>query len=765
MAITDQNEIKKVINIDAGNSFTILKDYKTYIDNLKKSLDELDKSSDEYKQTVQDIEKAEDRLNSMMHAGNDKLEQANAKYEELIDTLQDLEDQLNDVNDAGDKLDIEDQISDVTENIRDLVDETANSSDVIEEMGDSGVSAFGTLLRGADGFKGSLGVLNGNLGDTVRVLAQCGKAAMTAGTEAAAAEAIATGGLTLIISSLVLIITYWDEISSFLDSAMDKIEDLTGTQNAYRRSVEETEKSIADMNARLDESNEKLNFQLRLMRAQGATALEVSKSELNALNKQKNEIIEQLNKGYSIGITEDQENQLQDRLKGVKDRIKKTKEDIIIEQARVDAQEKARQEAEKARQEAEKNNLKSHNSNVSNIRKEHFDKEAEQRKREAEQREKEAQQILDRLHKENTDEITLLDEKYTKEKEILEKAGKETLELTEEYENKRLELMIKAADKQQAQAKKAMKAEIEDLKNKREQELYELQYKESYSDKLDDNKLDVEKLDVDKSNSNKFDSDKSTRDKLDINKLDDNKLDDLKNERERLDAKWEIEQEYYLNRIELQQEYLANFVGSKEAEAEAEKELDNLRQEYANKQMKYNHDVNEAEKKIEKQATEDRKKEMNKRLDTAKNVYFALGDLMGESEEASKLYNIMETTMSTLTGAIDAYKSLAGIPVVGPALGAAAAATLTAAGVANITKIKQTTKDNSPSLGGIETPGLSMTSVSPLLNEEADIQRMTSLTEQGDSIRETQNVRVYVVDQDIRDANKKAEVVENNATF
>ena len=712
MAIIDQNEIKKVIDIEAGNSLTILKDYKTYIDNLKKSLEELDKSSDEYKQTVQDIEKAEDRLNSMMNAGNDKLEEANAKYEELIDTLQDLEDQLNDVNDAGDKLDIEDQIADVTENIRDLVDETANSSDAIEDMGDSGVSAFGTLLRSADGFKGSLGVLNGNLGQTVRVLAQCGKAATTAGSEAAAAEALATGGLTLIISLLVLVITYWDEISGFLDSAMDKLEDLTGTQNAYRRAVKESEQEIANMNARLDESNEKLDFQLRLMRAQGASELEVLNAKLKGELKDRDDMIKQYNKDLSRNLgTEEQENQI----KAQNDLIKKTKEDIIIAQARVDAQEKARQEAQQ-------NNLKSHNTNISHINKEHFDKEAEQRKREAEQREKEAQEILDRLHKENTNEITLLDEKYAKEKEILEKAGKDTNELTKEYENKRLELMQKAADKQQAQANKAMKAEIEDLKNEKEQELYELQFKE-----FDGDNLDVEK--------------------------------------ERLDAKWEIEQEYYLNRIELQQEYLDNFVGSKEAEAEAEKELDNLRQEFANKQMKYNYDVAENGKKKADEEKKYKEKALMATLNIAGDIFGSLSDLAEENSEAQKLFNIMETTMSTLTGAINAYKSMAGIPIVGPALGAAAAAAVTAAGIANITKIKQTTKDNSPSLGGMETSGLSMTSVSPLLNEEADIQRMTTLNEQGDSIRESQNVRVYVVDQDIRDANKKAEVVENNATF
>ena len=54
-----------------------------------------------------------------------------------------------------------------------------------------------------------------------------------------------------------------------------------------------------------------------------------------------------------------------------------------------------------------------------------------------------------------------------------------------------------------------------------------------------------------------------------------------------------------------------------------------------------------------------------------------------------------------------------------------------------------------------------MTSVSPLLDEQADINRLDmSMQPSG-----RQNIRVYVVDQDIRDANRKAEVVDGNITF
>ena len=47
--------------------------------------------------------------------------------------------------------------------------------------------------------------------------------------------------------------------------------------------------------------------------------------------------------------------------------------------------------------------------------------------------------------------------------------------------------------------------------------------------------------------------------------------------------------------------------------------------------------------------------------------------------------------MATATGAIEAYKSLAGIPVVGPALGAAAAAMVVAMGAKQLATIQSMT--------------------------------------------------------------------------
>ena len=55
-----------------------------------------------------------------------------------------------------------------------------------------------------------------------------------------------------------------------------------------------------------------------------------------------------------------------------------------------------------------------------------------------------------------------------------------------------------------------------------------------------------------------------------------------------------------------------------------------------------------------------------------------------------------------------------------------------------------------------------MTSVNPLLDEQADFNRLNTASAGNDKM---QNLRVYVVDQDIRDANVRAQVVEDNSTF
>lgn len=229
---------------------------------------------------------------------------------------------------------------------------------------------------------------------------------------------------------------------------------------------------------------------------------------------------------------------------------------------------------------------------------------------------------------------------------------------------------------------------------------------------------------------------------------------------EQAEREFEIEKNLIERKIDLQKTYLENFIGTQEQKEAELKRLAKLEQDLDNMTVKHNYDSEQKKKKDAQTAA-------MASLDTLGMVFGTMKDMYDENSKEYKALAIAETTISTLTGAIDAYKSMSGIPYVGPVLGAIAAAAVTAAGIANIAKIKSTNTSGSgsSSIAAPATPQLSATTVTPLLDETADLNRLEESGVEGDSAREQQNMRVYVVDQDIRDANHKAKVVEDNATF
>lgn len=72
--------------------------------------------------------------------------------------------------------------------------------------------------------------------------------------------------------------------------------------------------------------------------------------------------------------------------------------------------------------------------------------------------------------------------------------------------------------------------------------------------------------------------------------------------------------------------------------------------------------------------------------------------------EADKKMKIAQTVMATATGAIEAYKSLAGIPYVGPFLGAAAAAAVIAMGAKQLSTIQSMTYNGGGSAPSASQP-------------------------------------------------------------
>lgn len=81
-----------------------------------------------------------------------------------------------------------------------------------------------------------------------------------------------------------------------------------------------------------------------------------------------------------------------------------------------------------------------------------------------------------------------------------------------------------------------------------------------------------------------------------------------------------------------------------------------------------------------------------------------LASILGEETAAGKAAAIASATISTFQSATDSYKSLAGIPIIGPALGFAAAGAAVASGFA---QVKAITATKLPSLAGKSAPSVS----------------------------------------------------------
>ena len=110
-----------------------------------------------------------------------------------------------------------------------------------------------------------------------------------------------------------------------------------------------------------------------------------------------------------------------------------------------------------------------------------------------------------------------------------------------------------------------------------------------------------------------------------------------------------------------------------------------------------------SEKRIEWAAMND-----NERLNLAKNTLNDLTKIAGEETATGRALAITATTIDTFQSAQASYKSLAGIPVIGPALGGIAAAAAVAMGLKNIAAIRGANSSGGGGGGGnISAPNTS----------------------------------------------------------
>jgi hypothetical protein len=144
-----------------------------------------------------------------------------------------------------------------------------------------------------------------------------------------------------------------------------------------------------------------------------------------------------------------------------------------------------------------------------------------------------------------------------------------------------------------------------------------------------------------------------------------------------------------------------------------------------------------------------------------------LTSILGEESAAGKAAAIASATISTYQSATDSYKSLAGIPIIGPALGFAAAGAAVTAGFANVKKIVSTKVPNSGGSGGsapsISGSTASATSIPPAFN----VVGASNTNQLADAIggQAQQPVKAYVVSNDVTTAQSMDRNIVNGASI
>jgi len=161
---------------------------------------------------------------------------------------------------------------------------------------------------------------------------------------------------------------------------------------------------------------------------------------------------------------------------------------------------------------------------------------------------------------------------------------------------------------------------------------------------------------------------------------------------------------------------------------------------------------------ITKQEQTNEKAKQKFTLDIAKQTFGNLATILGEESAAGKAAAVAATTIATYESATQSYKSMAGIPVVGPVLGGIAAAAAVVSGIKTVQGIINTPKPNIPgaksSGGSYSQPRQSSVASAPSVPPSFNVVGASATSQLAETIANSEKKpqRAYVVSGDVTSA-------------
>lgn len=799
------NEVVKILRVETQGSERTVKSLKEEISSLKDALLNLEKGSNEYDEVVKQLKKNQEDLATVMNAGKQDVEALEGSYNHLVKTMAELKKEWRATTDEVRRNELGQQIDGINTKLKDMDASIGNYQRNVGNYADGfgeamkkqqastevtrakleSVSKIATGLASGyaavQGVTALMGVENEKLAKTfVKLQAAIALAQGIGGLKdlvegigmakvafkgailgvksfitslRGVKAAIAGTGIGLLVVALGMVVEYFMDVEEETEEANKDLQEfvslLEQINKFYERSLLYAEIETINKYAQaVKNANGDLN-KLKQAREEFETQSAVD-TQQNLLSKETevySKRVQQLvrlntllgtNIDFNKTTLENAYSQLKNSYLAQYDSFDEATRRILENYSQnyveltTEFEKIQRQNAEQTLATTEEYVDAMLDAEKDRITQAQKTKEEEQKV--WEERQKAIQAVLDKIAEANRtaqeQELYELEQTYNKDKELLRGRNNDLLALTELYNKQRQEIIDKYAEEEK-------KKQLEVLQN-------------AYT------------LSMQNINTNQEYTEQETEAKYD-GKVTDSPIQAIGFEIERLNELRNLRIQFHNERLQQIDEMLSSELLSAELRMNLETEKANLIRENAIAEQRYIIENSILQKEKIKEEKKLKQQQISSSIEVTKNLLDSTSKLFKQNSNEYKGIASAVATIDALKSANAAYSAMAGIPVVGPALGAAAAAAALVAGYANVKAIWDTDETGSNSLS---TLGSSAT-VTPTFNASeampVDYTRNIMTDAEMDEINKP--TKVYVLESDITETQNKVEVTESNATF
>ena len=275
--MAENNIQTTVLTVDTSGAKNAWQEYKSYLDELKGELVNLEKGTDEYKSKAQELRDAQQKLNEVMDVAKGKGEAVEGSYDNLSKTMSELKKQFKATGDEAERTKLALKINEINDQLKTMDASVGVYSRNVGNYQGAFEEAFKNVLGELGNVDGALGTVAKTTTSLIPVIKKATTAATTGlkGVKAA----LASTGIGLLIVALGLLVENWDKVTEAISRFIPGMK----TANEETKAQVQANNDLIESNKT---NNEEIDFQVRLMQAQGKSTLEIlayKKAETEAL--------------------------------------------------------------------------------------------------------------------------------------------------------------------------------------------------------------------------------------------------------------------------------------------------------------------------------------------------------------------------------------------------------------------------------------------------------------------------------------------------